>query len=298
MEHQIKENANMANAYRANGNATIRRNNKFLYRDPNDPEAEAVVVLPYGGFYNRTEDQMVNYDIRPSLNYIKNINNTHSLNLLAGMQVKSTDRQNASNTGFGYQYGNGGVPFVDYRIVKQTLEANFPYYGMSRDYDRFAAFYGSAGYSYKQKYNLTATGRYDGSNRLGSSASARWLPTWSIAGSWNADAEPFMKGLTWLDYLTVRASYGLTASMGPATNSSIVLRNINSNRPYLNEMESVIVLAELENTDLTWEKAYTSNAGIDLGLFKNKLNVTVDAYMRQSYDLIALIRTSGIGGRR
>lgn len=297
MEHQIREDANMANAYRAAGNSTIRQNNKFLYRDPDDPEAEPVVVLPYGGFYNRTEDQMVNYDIRPSLNYNKTINNTHSLNLLAGMQVKSTDRQNANNTGFGYQYGNGGVPFVDYRIVKQTLEANFPYYGMSRDYDRFVAFYGSAGYSYKQKYNLTATGRYDGSNRLGSSARARWLPTWSIAGSWNADAEPFMQDLTWIDYLTVRGSYGLTASMGPATNSTIVLRNINTNRPFLNEMESVIVLAELENEDLTCEKAYTSNVGLDFGLFQKKVNVSVDAYMRQSFDLISVVRTSGVGGQ-
>lgn len=297
MEHQIKEDANMANAYRAASNSIIKNNNKFLYRDPANPEVEPVVVLPYGGFYNRTEDQLVNYDIRPSLNYIKTINNDHSLNLLAGMQVKSTDRQNASNTGFGYQYGNGGVPFVDYRIVKQTLEANFPYYGMSRDYDRFVAFYGSAGYTFRQKYNLTGTARYDGSNRLGNSSRARWLPTWSVAGSWNADAEPFMQDINWIDYLTVRGSYGLTASMGPATNSTIVLRNINTNRPYLNEMESVIVLAELENQDLTWEKAYTVNGGVDLGLFKNKVNFTVDVYNRASFDLISLIRTSGIGGQ-
>lgn len=297
MEHQIKEDANMANAYRAAGNSVIQNANKFLYRDPDNPELPPVVVLPYGGFYNRTEDQLVNYDLRPSLNYIKTISSDHSLNLLAGMQVKSTDRQNANNTGFGYQYGNGGVPFVDYRIVKQTLEANFPYYGMSRDYDRFVAFYGSAGYSYKQKYNLTGTGRYDGSNRLGSSRRARWLPTWSVAGSWNADAEPFMRELTWLDYLTVRASYGLTASMGPATSSSIVLRNVNTNRPYLTEMESVIVLAELENQDLTWEKAYTTNVGLDMGIFKNKVNISVDAYTRNSFDLISVIRTSAIGGQ-
>ncbi|MGX5817710.1 SusC/RagA family TonB-linked outer membrane protein [Chitinophaga lutea] len=297
MEHQITENANMANAYRAADNAVMRSRNKFLYRDPENPEAEPVVVLPYGGFYNRTEDQLVNYDFRNSLNYVKTFNNTHSLNLLGGMQVKSTDRQNANNTGFGYQYNNGGVPFVDYRIVKQTLEANFPYYGMSKDYDRFVAFYASAGYSYRQKYNLTGTARYDGSNRLGSSSRARWLPTWSVAGSWNADAEPFMQGVRWVDYLTLRASYGLTASMGPATNSSIVLRNINTNRPYLTEVESVITLAELENEDLTWEKAYTANGGIDAGLFGNKVNLSIDAYHRSSYDLISVIRTSGVGGQ-
>src|SRR5688500_2365039 len=56
-EHKITENANMANAYRAADNSTIRSNNKFLYRDPDDPGSEPIVVLPYGGFYNRTEDQ-------------------------------------------------------------------------------------------------------------------------------------------------------------------------------------------------------------------------------------------------
>lgn len=295
-EHQITENANMANAYRAAGNSTVRRNNKFLYRDPEDPEAEPVVVLPYGGFYNRTEDQLLNYDFRNSLNYVKTFREKHALNLLGGMQVKSADRQNFSNTGYGYQYGNGGTPFVDYRILKQTIESNFPYYGMSKDYDRFVAFYGSAGYSYNQKYNFTGTVRYDGSNRLGRSTRARWLPTWSLAGSWNIDGEPFMKGLRWVDYATLRASYGLTASMGPATNSTIVLRNINTNRPFLTEVESVIQLANLENLDLTWEKSYTANLGLDAGLFNNKVNVSLDVYQRKSFDLISLIRTSGIGG--
>ncbi|WP_232825915.1 SusC/RagA family TonB-linked outer membrane protein [Chitinophaga alhagiae] len=295
-EHQITENANMANAYRAAGNSTIRNNNKFLYRDPENPEAEPEVVLPQGGFYNRTEDQLVNYDFRNSLNFVKPFNSVHALNLLGGMQVKSADRQNFSSTGYGYQYNNGGVPFVDYRILKQTIERNFPYYGMSKDYDRFVAFYGSAGYTYNSKYNFTGTVRYDGSNRLGKSRNARWLPTWSLAGSWNVDSEPFMQNLTWMDYLTLRASYGLTASMGPATNSSIVLRNINTNRPFLTEVESVIQLANLENSELTWEKSYTANAGLDAGLFKSKVNLSLDVYQRKGFDLISLIRTSGIGG--
>lgn len=295
-EHQITENANMANAYRAAGNSTIRNNNKFLYRDPENPEAEPEVVLPQGGFYNRTEDQLVNYDFRNSLSFVKTFNSVHALNLLGGMQVKSADRQNFSSTGYGYQYNNGGVPFVDYRILKQTIERNFPYYGMSKDYDRFVAFYGSAGYTYNSKYNFTGTVRYDGSNRLGKSRNARWLPTWSLAGSWNVDAEPFMQNLTWMDYLTLRASYGLTASMGPATNSSIVLRNINTNRPFLTEVESVIQLANLENSELTWEKSYTANVGLDAGLFKSKVNLSLDLYQRKGFDLISLIRTSGIGG--
>jgi TonB-linked SusC/RagA family outer membrane protein len=295
-EHQITEHANMAEAYRAAGTSTIRQNNKFLYRDPDNPEAQPVVVLPYGGFYNRTEDMLLNYDFRNSLNYSKVIAEKHTINILAGQQIKYANRQNFSNTGYGYQYDNGGTAFVDYRILKQTIENNFPYYGMSRDYDRFVALYSSANYSYDLKYNFTGTVRYDGSNRLGQSKKARWLPTWSVAGSWNVEQEKFMQNVHWADYLTFRASYGLTASMGPATNSSIVLKNIQTNRPYLTEVESVIKLANLENSDLTWEKLYTTNLGLDAGFFKRRLTLSLDVYQRKSFDLISLIKTSGIGG--
>lgn len=295
-EHQVTEKANMAEAYRSAGTATIAENNKFLYRDPDDPEAEPVVVLPYGGFYNRAEDFLLGYDFRNSLNYSTVINEVHSVNLLGGMQVKSADRQNFSNTGYGYQYENGGLPAIDYRILKQTIESNFPYYEMSKDYDRFVAFYATGNYTLHSKYNFTATGRYDGSNRLGKSRRARWLPTWSVAASWNVDRESFMRGITWVDNLLVRASYGLTASMGPANSANVVLKSINTNRPYLSERESVIQLASLENSELTWEKSYTANIGMDATLLDRRLNLSIDVYQRKSFDLISIIKTSGIGG--
>ncbi|WP_291910172.1 SusC/RagA family TonB-linked outer membrane protein [Chitinophaga sp. CB10] len=295
-EHQITERSNMAGAYRANDNATIADNNRFLYRDPDNPDAQPVVVLPYGGFYNRTEDQLINYDFRNGLNYSDTFNTKHQLNVLVGQQVKAADRQAASSTGYGYQYDNGGVPFVDYKILKQTIESNFPYYSMGKDFDRFAAFYATATYAYNHKYNVTLTGRYDGSNRLGISRKARWLPTYSGAVSWNIEQEPFMQQFRNLDYLTLRASYGLTASMGPATNSNIVFQTVNTRRPHLTEVESVIQLAHLQNDDLTWEKLYTTNIGLDGGLFNGRINWAIDAYTRKSFDLISKIKTSGIGG--
>ena len=295
-EHQITEYSNMANAYRAADNQTIRDNNKFLYVDPDNPNSLPVVVLPYGGFYNRAEDQLVNYDIRNSLNYENTFAEKHNINILLGQQVKFADRQSFNNTGYGYQYDNGGTPFIDYRILKQTIESNFPYYGMSKDYDRFAAFYLNAQYTYDGKYNFYGTVRYDGSNRLGASKTARWLPTWSFGGAWNAEQEEFIKNIAAIDYLKLRGSYGLTASFGPATNSNIVLRNVNANRPYFNEVESVIRLANLENSELTWEKNYQANLGVDVSLWRGKLNMSLDVYKRNSFDLISLIKTSGIGG--
>ncbi|MEO6455499.1 MAG: SusC/RagA family TonB-linked outer membrane protein [Ginsengibacter sp.] len=295
-EHQITENANMANAYRANGNATIAAANKFLYTDPDNPSAPPVVVLPFGGFYNRAEDKLVSFDVRNSITYTNTFKSKHAVNVLLGQQIKSAGRQNFSNTGYGYQYDNGGIPFVDYRILKQTIESNFPYYGMSKNFDRFAAFYLNAQYTFDKKYNLYGTVRYDGSNKLGSSKTSRWLPTWSFGGAWNIDEEYFMQNIHAINYLKLRASYGLTASLGPATNSNTVLKSLTTNRTFPSERESVIQIANLENSDLTWEKNYQTNIGLDAGFFKGKVNMSLDVYQRNSFDLISLIKTGGIGG--
>ncbi|MBX3256905.1 MAG: SusC/RagA family TonB-linked outer membrane protein [Chitinophagaceae bacterium] len=295
-EQEVTENSNMANAYRAADNAEMRRNNRFLYQDPENLGAEKIVVLPYGGFYNRTEDQLLNFDVRNSVSYTNTVAEKHDIGILAGQQIKYADRQNASSTGYGYQYENGGVATPDFQILKQMIERNFPYYGMSKDFDRFAAFYLNAQYTYDNKYNFYGTVRYDGSNRLGASRTARWLPTWSFGGAWNIDREDFMRDITVVDFLKLRASYGLTASMGPATNSNIVLRNMNIHRPYLSDVETIIYISNLANNELTWEKNYTTNVGVDASLFGNKLTASIDWYQRKSFDLIALIRTSGIGG--
>ena len=295
-EHQITENSNQANAYRADYTSEIKGNNKYLYRDPDNPDAEPVVVLPYGGFYNRTEDQLINYTFRNSLSFNQSFNEDHQITALVGQELKSADRQNANNTGIGYQFNNGGIPFVDYRIVKQLLENNFQYYGMGNEYDRFVGFFANASYTYQGKYNFTGTIRQDGSNRLGKSSSARWLPTWTVSGRWNIDREKFMENLSSVSYLTLRASYGLNASYGSATNSTVVLRSQLTNRPFRTDRQVAIDIENLENAELTWEKKYETNVGVDLGLFSNRLNLTVDVYNRNSFDLISLIKTGGIGG--
>lgn len=295
-EHQITENSNQANAYRAAPNATIAAANRYLYRDPDDPEAQPVVVLPYGGFYNRQEDELRNYTFRNTLSANRTYNDMHQFQALVGQEVKYTDRQNANHTGFGYQYENGGVPFVDYRILKQFIENSLQYYGMGNDYERFVGYFGNLSYTYNKKYVIEGTLRRDGSNRLGRSESARWLNSWTVAGRWNAAQEGFMEDITSVSYLTVRGSYGLNANYGSATNSLAVLRTELTNRPYLDDRQLAIDIRNLENADLTWEKKYEGNIGVDLGLWKNRFNFSIDAYQRKSLDLISNIRTSGIGG--
>ena len=297
-EDLVNENSNEANAYRAAGNATIRAANPYLYLDPDHPNDEKQIVLPVGGFYNTNDNVLKNFDLRNQIFYNFNIDKEgkHVISGVVGQQAKLSDRQSTNFTGYGYQYGQGGVPFVDYRILKQKIESNFQYYGMQPGYDRFASFFGDAAYSFENRFNVGVHGRYDGSNRLGKSPNARWLPTWTVDGSWNLEREKFMERFANIDYLKLRGSYGLTASLGNATNSDIILQSLVTSRPYLDEKETKLILQNIANYQLTWEKIKTLNIGVDIALFKNRVNASVDVYSRNHFGLINTIKTSGIGG--
>ena len=295
-EHKITENSNLANAYRAAEDATIAQGNQFLYQDPENPAMLPEVVLPAGGFYNRDDNTLLNYYFRLTSSFNRRIKEKHNVNALVGQEIRYADRTYSFNKGYGYQWGKGGTPFVDYRILKQMLESGFQYYGMDKNYDRFVAFFSSLGYSYDDRYTINLTGRYDGSNRLGQSRSARWLPTWNVSGAWHVDREEFMYNQDVISRLNLRATYGLTASMGPASSARAIYLNEIAFRPYQEEKENQIVIAGLENQDLTWEKQYETNIGLDLGLFNNRISLSSDIYRRDGFDLIGFVRTSGVGG--
>lgn len=295
-EHSVREGSNMAEAYRAAANAVIRDGNNYLYQDPDNPEAEKEVVLPVGGFYNRSDNNLSNYYLRNLFTINKTFNENHMTNILLGQEVRSADRQELFLNGFGYQYDKGGVPFVDYRILRQLLTNGFNYYGMGWEYDRFVAFFTNAAYSYKSKYTFNGTIRVDGSNQLGKSRSARWLPTWNISGLWNVHNEEFAKNLGTISRLTLRGGYSMNANMGPARNSSVILQNFITARPYENEKESSIYISALENSELTWEKQKEINVGLDLGLYNNRVSLSVEGYERKGFDLLGYINTAGLGG--
>jgi hypothetical protein len=205
------------------------------------------------------------------------------------------DRQNSYNNGYGYQFNKGGLAFTDYQIIKQLLEGNFNYFGMGYTRERYASFYAGANYSLRDKYIFNTTIRTDGSNRLGESRTARWLPTWNVSAAWNLDTEKFIQQINAIDFLTVKAGYGLTANVGNATNSSVVYRSSTTQRPHLDETEAQIIIDGLENQDLTWEKQYELNLGLSTGVFR-KYTIMFDYYKRNHFDLISVIKTSGIGG--
>ena len=115
---------------------------------------------------------------------------------------------------------------------------------------------------------LSRTVRYEGTNKLGRSTSARWLPTWNISGAWNAHEEKFWQTLEpTLSNFTLKASYLLTADRGPAdvSNSLVIIQSYNPWRPFTNVKESGLLLKDVENSALTYEKKHELNIGAEIG---------------------------------
>ncbi|MGM9838325.1 MAG: SusC/RagA family TonB-linked outer membrane protein [Paludibacteraceae bacterium] len=304
-EHNIKDNSNQARAYRAGVDPednTIREANSYLYTDPDDPTALPETVLPKGGIYNLTEYSLLSTDFRATASYNADLgrNGDHILSLFAGGELNSTDRQNTFFRGWGYQYDNGGTPYTDYHLFKQAQEENTDYYSNSFTYYRNLAFFGMATYSYKGRYTINGTIRYEGTNKLGKSRTARWLPTWNVSGAWNAHEERWWAPTfdKWWTFASLKASYSLTADRGPTnvTNSLPVFLSYVPFRPNTNASETGIGLDDLENSELTYEKKHELNIGVAFGFVDNRINLEFDWYRRNNYDLIGYVQTMGVGG--
>ncbi|OCK43621.1 SusC/RagA family protein [Tenacibaculum soleae] len=298
LEHNSTEFSNQANAFRAMDNEIIRDSNPFLYTDPDDQYAIPVTVLPEGGIYRKTDYDLLSYDARATFSYKDVIKDDHTINFYAGAELNSADRSTTNFTGWGLQYSLGEIPFYDYKLFKKGAEENALYYGLGNTKYRNLAFFGNATYSWKRRYTLNGTFRYEGSNKLGRSTSSRWLPTWNVSGAWNVHEEDFFDKLGPLESLTFRASYSLTADRGPesVSNSLADIRSFNPWRPTSGVKESALYVSSLENSELTYEKKHELNIGFDTSLFDNRLSIGADWYQRNNFDLIGPINTQGIGG--
>ena len=238
------------------------------------------------------------WDFRATASYNDVFNDEHIVNAYGGMELNDTERRQTSNTKVGVLYDMGQLGSYDYTFFKQASEENNVYYSLNNGYSREVSFFGTATYSWKGRYTLNGTVRYEGSNRLGKSTSARWLPTWNVSTAWNAHEEPwfektFKKALT---HATLKASYSLTGDKPAVTNSKVIIRAYNPFRPFSSDKESGLEIYDFDNPSLTYEKKHEFNIGVDLGFLNNRINFQFDWYTRNNFDLIGPKRTTGENG--
>ena len=297
-EHYITDNSNQAQAYRAMPTSTIREKNPLLYTDPDNIYALPISILPNGGIYERTDRNMFKWDMRASISYNDVFNDDHIVNFYGGMETNSVDRHSTWFRGWGLQYTMGEAPNYAYQEFKKGQEDNSEYYNLTNKQERSAAFFGNATYSYQGKYTINGTVRYEGTNSLGKSRSARWLPTWNVAASWNMHEEEWFKNLEpAMSHLTLKTSYSLTAERPSVTNAYAIIDSKIPWRPFTSVNESMLYVKEVANQDLTYEKKHEFNIGLASGFLDNRINFELDWYSRRNYDLIGLATTQGLGGQ-
>lgn len=298
-EHNATERSNQAAAYRAMGNTIIRDHNPYLWTDPTDPYAVPVSVLPEGGIYDMTAYRMTSWDFRATAAYNRLLARRHIINAFAGLEVNAVRRSQNWSRQWGRQYEFGNIGKFDPDMFDKLSLEGSPYYSTSTSLERTAAFFGNATYSYRGRYIVNGTLRYEGTNTLGSARKSRWLPTWNASGAWNAHEEEWFKRFQpVLSHFTLKGSYSLTADRGPydISNSVAIINSQIAWRPTSQDQETALRITTLGNSDLTYEKKHELSLTADVGFLSNRLNLEMSYYDRRNFDLIGPITVQGVGG--
>jgi TonB-linked SusC/RagA family outer membrane protein len=252
------------------------------YTDPRTPDGVGV-----RGRSSLQSNWNTNFISTQNFNYNKTFGH-HTLAALAGFEYRSetNDFLTASKTGFPtYQFRTLGAGAV-------TEAANGAWTGFHR-----ASLFAQANYDFKKKYAATLTIRRDGSSRFG--IDKRYGVFKSVSAAWIMKEEDFLKDVNFLSDLKLRASYGETGnddlSLLPGGDFAAVALYTGGTTVNYNGTPGIRP-SGLANTKLGWETNVTVNAGVDFGLFNNRVTASVDLYKKTNKNLLLVQPTPWISG--
>lgn len=226
-----------------------------------------------GGTVEKVATRTFSWTFNNILTYEQTFNEKHHLNLLAGQETyKFTNTfMDGIRSGFSLL---GLDELSDASLIKDLQ-------GYSDTYSLYS-YLGRAEYDYLGKYFLSGSVRSDRSSRF--APDRAWGTFWSIGGSWKATEEDFLKSSSWLNLLTLRASYGAQGNDNLGDDSYynyLSLLNVNSNLG-----EGGTYRRVLYNKNLKWETNLNLNVGVDYSMFNNRFGGTLEFFRRKSKDLL------------
>ena len=224
----------------------------------------------------------------------------HNLNVMVGQEVMNNHSESITMTGSKYPVGFDADQAFAMMERYATAVGNTINFGISSSVSfptKYNSYFGRANYSLLDKYLFTFTMRADGSSRFAPSKQWAYFP--AAAFAWRASDEEFMKDITWLNNLKMRASYGTVGNDGISpnewrqqwTSTGLTQWSINENRQI-----GYTTSNNLANPNLVWETSTTRNLGIDFGLFQNRVYGTIDLYKNTTNDLLLLTTLNPITG--
>ena len=220
------------------------------------------------------------YTSQNNLTYSKTFGK-HSVSAVAAFEVMKYDYEDlyAAKKTYGQDINTSLGNAADPIDADQKLQE-----------DALMSYVASVNYSYDDKYYASFSFRRDGSSRL--SPDTRWGNFWSLSASWRLSQERFMQPLkSVLSDLKLRASYGVNGNL---PSSYYGYQSTYTTGAFYNGKPSPWE-STLGNEELTWEKNYALNLGLDIGLF-SRVNVSLDWYTRTTKDLLMSKQLNSISG--
>ena len=211
----------------------------------------------------------------------------HKLTAMLGQEMQKSAWEYLSGSRTGYPT-NGATDLV---LGDATTAANNGYTGASA----ILSYFGRIFYSFDDKYLLTTTLRRDGSSKF--AAQNRWGLFPSAALAWRVTGEEFLHGNPVIDNLKFRLGWGLVGNQNIPDNYAWLATYATSTTNW----GTGLIAANTPNEDLTWESTSSSNIGLDISLFKSRIDFSADVYYKKTNNLLlqaslpAFVGTSGQG---
>jgi TonB-dependent starch-binding outer membrane protein SusC len=245
-----------------------------------DYQSVARYQSPATSYMESTYSMSTGYTWDNTLNYSTNFGGSkHDFNGLLGNSVKHNVYESTSTAGAaGAEHYYSSLFYDLSKITSPTTTTNYIESSM-------LSYFGRINYKFNEKYLLTATLRSDGSSTLAPGHKWGYFP--SAAGAWRMNEESFMKGISWLDNLKLRASWGITGNAAVDAYSTMTTLSTTPVYYYLGGTSiSGNLPSSLGNADLKWETTQSKEFAVDFGIFKNRISGTVNYFLRNTYDLL------------
>lgn len=242
---------------------------------------------PTNGLVNSQISENVSWINEQTLAYKSEAGKDHSFGILVGntLQANTLTRNGAT----GQNFANDSFTQISAAATRTSSQ--------SWTKSSLSSFFSRADYNFKNKYFLEASIRADGSSRFGANNKWGYFP--SIGGAWQLKEEAFLKDTEFISNFKFRTSFGIIGNQN-GINDFAALGLWNSGAGYPDVASGGdkpgIAPLQLSNPNLKWEKTQQFDAGIDIGLFKGRLDLTVDVYRKYTTDLLLPVQVPSVSG--
>ena len=270
------------------GSAYLNFSRQGVYRGKNSSEGYSLGR----SFATLTNRNQYDYKWENIVNYSFMVADEHSFVVTGVTSWSKKQREESAMTGYDlgwdkYLFHNMGATDAASRTTSSDYKGS-----------QVMSYIARLNYSFQGKYLLTVSNRWDGSSMLADGY--RWDSFPAAAIAWRISDEAFMENMKNVDNLKLRLGYGVTGNAGAEEYATLNFGSAGTNLAWQdNGIRYFIPSANMANKALAWEKSYGWNIGVDLNMFRNRLNLTVDAYRQETKDILyKRSMPSSLGGHK